>query len=88
MVAGIQQQRLAGGRQPTEALETAISQIVAINVEVARIVSSVGEVMSVTIFLHAVMQDTWIVNAIEIRTGVVARETTDDYSRGAWNSRQ
>ena len=34
--------------------------------------------MSVTIVLLAAMQDTWLVNAIKIRTGVVARETTDE----------
>ena len=88
MVAGTRQQGPAGERPPTEALETVISQIVAIIVEVARIASSVGEVMSVTIVLLVVMQDTWLVNAIEIGTGVVARETTGDYSRGTWNSRQ
>ena len=88
MVAGIRQQRLAGGRHPAEALETVIGQIVAINVGVARIASSVGEVMSVTIVLLVVMQDTWLVNAIEIRTGVVAWATADDYSHGTWNSRQ
>ena len=61
-------------RHPAVALETVISQIVAIKVGVVRIASGVGEVMSVTIVLLAVMQDTWLMNAIETEPGYSPRK--------------
>ena len=61
-----------------------ISQIV--QVGVVRIAGRGEEQMNVIIALLVVTRGTWLGNVTVTRTGVVNRETVDDYSGGTRNS--
>ena len=71
---------------PTGAVGVVISQIV--QVGVVRIASRGEEEMNVIIALLVVTRGMWLGNVTVTRTGVVDRETVDDYSGGTRNSRQ
>ena len=55
---------------------------------IVRIVSRGEEEMNVIIALLVVTRGMWLGNVTVTRTGVVDRETVDDYSGGTRNSRQ
>ena len=71
---------------PTVAVGVVISQTV--QVGVVRIASRGEEEMNVIIALLVVTRGMWLGNVTVTRTGVVDRETVDDYSGGTRNSRQ
>ena len=77
---------LTGVDHPTGAVDVVISQIV--QVGVVRIASRGEEEMNVIIALLVVTRGMWLGNVTVTRTGVVDRETIDDYSGGKRNSRQ
>ena len=76
------QKILTGVGHPTGAVVVVISQIV----QVLRIASRGEEEMNVIISLLVVTQGMWLGNVTVTRTGVVNRETVDDYSGGTRNS--
>ena len=78
------QKILTGVGHPTGAVVVVISQIV----QVLRIASRGEEEMNVIISLLVVTRGMWLGNVTVTRTGVVDRETVDDYSGGTRNSRQ
>ena len=78
------QKILTGVGHPTGAVVVVISQIV----QVLRIASRGEEEMNVIISLLVVTRGMWLGNVTVTRTGVVNRETVDDYSGGTRNSRQ
>ena len=78
------QKILTGVGHPTGAVVVVISQIV----QVLRITSRGEEEMNVIISLLVVTRGMWLGNVTVTRTGVVDRETVDDYSGGTRNSRQ
>ena len=71
---------------PTGAVGVVISQTV--QVGVVRIASRGEEEMNVIIALLVVTRGMWLGNVTLTRTGVVDRETVDDYSGGTRNGRQ
>ena len=83
---GAKQKTLAGVGHPIGAVGVVISQIV--QVGVVRIASRGEEEMNVIIALLVVTRGMWLGNVTVTRTGVVDRETVDDYSGGTRNSRQ
>ena len=76
------QKILTGVGHPTGAVVVVISQIV----QVLRIASRGEEEMNVIISLLVVTRGIWLGNVTVTRTGVVNRETVDDYSGGTRNS--
>ena len=76
------QKILTGVGHPTGAVVVVISQIV----QVLRIASRGEEEMNVIISLLVVTRGMWLGNVTVTRTGVVNRETIDDYSGGTRNS--
>ena len=76
------QKILTGVGHPTGAVVVVISQIV----QVLRIASRGEEEMNVIISLLVVTRGMWLGNVTVTRTGVVNRETVDDYSGGTRNS--
>ena len=76
------QKILTGVGHPTGAVVVVISQIV----QVLRIASRGEEEMNVIISLLVVTRGMWLGNVTVTRTGVVDRETVDDYSGGTRNS--
>ena len=80
------QKILTGVGHPTGAVGVVISQIV--QVGVVRIASRGEEERNVIIALLVVTRGMWLGNLTVTRTGVVDRETVDDYSGGTRNSRQ
>ena len=78
------QKILTGVGHPTGAVVVVISQIV----QVLRIASRGEEEMNVIFSLLVVTRGMWLGNVTVTRTGVVDRETVDDYSGGTRNSRQ
>ena len=85
-VEGAKQKILTGVGHPTGAVGVVTKQIV--QVGVVRIASRGEEERNVIIALLVVTRDMWLGNVTVTRTGVVARETVDDYSGGTRNSRQ
>ena len=83
---GAKQKFLTGVGHPTGAVGVVTSQIV--QVGVVRIASRGEEEMNVIIALLVVTRGMWLENVTVMRTGVVYRETVDDYSGGTQNSRQ
>ena len=79
-----EQKILTGVGHPTGAVVVVISQIV----QVLRIASRGEEEMNVIFSLLVVTRGMWLGNVTVTRTGVVDRETVDDYSGGTRNSRQ
>ena len=75
-----EQKTLTGVGHPTGAVGVVISQIV--QVGGVRIASRGEEETNVIIALLVVTQGTWLGNVTVTRTGVVNRETVDDYSGG------
>ena len=82
IVEGAKQKILTGVGHPTGAVVVVISQIV----QVLRIASRGEEEMNVIISLLVVTRGMWLGNVTVTRTGVVNRETVDDYSGGTRNS--
>ena len=80
------QKILTGVGHPTGAVNVVIIQTV--QVGVVRIASRGEEEMNVIIALLVVTRGMWLGNVTVTRTGVVDRETVDDYSGGTRNSRQ
>ena len=76
------QKILTGVGHPTGAVVVVISQIV----QVLRIASRGEEEMNVIFSLLVVTRGMWLGNVTVTRTGVVNRETVDDYSGGTRNS--
>ena len=85
-VEGAKQKILTGVGHPTGAVGVVISQTV--QVGAVRIASRGEEEMNVIIPLLVVTRGMWLGNVTVTRTGVVDRETVDDYSGGTRNSRQ
>ena len=83
---GAKQKILTGVGHPTGDVSVVICQIV--QVGVVRIESRGEEEMNVIIALLVVTRGMWLGNVTVTRTGVVDRETVDDYSGGTRNSRQ
>ena len=83
---GAKQKILTGVDHPTGALGVVISQIA--QVGVVRIATRGEEEMNVIIALLVVTRGMWLGNVTVTRTGVVDRETVDDYSGGTPSSRQ
>ena len=86
IVEGAKQKILTGVGHPTGAEGVVISQTV--QVGVVRIASRGEEERNVIIALLVVTRGMWLGNLTVTRTGVVDRETVDDYSGGTRNSRQ
>ena len=86
IVEGAKQKILTDVGHPTGSAGVVISQIV--QVEALRIASRGEEEMNVIIALLVVTRGMWLGNVTVTRTGVVDRETIDDYSGGTRNSRQ
>ena len=86
IVEGAKQKILTDVGHPTGTAGVVISQTV--QVEAVTIASRGEEEMNVTIALLVVTRGMWLGNVTVTRTGVVDRETIDDYSGGTRNSRQ